>query len=547
MLNMKKVRRETNFWSVSSTIMVLLIVFPSINIFMNLFKGANENWDHIKEYLLKTSMINTIILVIGTALLTVVIGVTLAWIVTIYDFPFKKFFKWGLILPLAIPPYIAAYTYDGMLNYTGVIQSALRNSFNITVQQKYFDITSIKGAIFIFTMFLFPYVFTITKAFFAKQSSNLIESARVLGNSTWEIFFKVALPISRTAIAGGVTLVVLEVLNDYGVVKYFGVTTFSTAIFKTWFSLGDIDSAIRLSALLMMFVIVVLTGEKVLRGRKQFSYTSSKIKPLNPIKLKGVKGGAAFTYCFIIFSLGFIIPTAQLIHWFSLSYEKILTMKFLILIKNTVIVGIIASVLIIMIATIVANFSRISRGGLARICSRVITLGYSIPGSVISIGVISFFILIDNKMSWLYEMIDKGGGKLVLTTSLAMLIFAYIIRFLAVGFNTVEAGFEKVGKKYFEASRMLGMNVTQTFFKVDFKMIRPAILSGFLLVFIDILKELPLTLILRPFNFETLATKTFEYANDEMIHEAAIASIFIIIIGVIAVFLFYRTEKDEVR
>ncbi|MCM1991463.1 iron ABC transporter permease [Oceanirhabdus seepicola] len=544
---MKKVRRETNFWSVSSTIMVLLIVFPSINIFMNLFKGANENWDHIKEYLLKTSMINTIILVIGTALLTVVIGVTLAWIVTIYDFPFKKFFKWGLILPLAIPPYIAAYTYDGMLNYTGVIQSALRNSFNITVQQKYFDITSIKGAIFIFTMFLFPYVFTITKAFFAKQSSNLIESARVLGNSTWEIFFKVALPISRTAIAGGVTLVVLEVLNDYGVVKYFGVTTFSTAIFKTWFSLGDIDSAIRLSALLMMFVIVVLTGEKVLRGRKQFSYTSSKIKPLNPIKLKGVKGGAAFTYCFIIFSLGFIIPTAQLIHWFSLSYEKILTMKFLILIKNTVIVGIIASVLIIMIATIVANFSRISRGGLARICSRVITLGYSIPGSVISIGVISFFILIDNKMSWLYEMIDKGGGKLVLTTSLAMLIFAYIIRFLAVGFNTVEAGFEKVGKKYFEASRMLGMNVTQTFFKVDFKMIRPAILSGFLLVFIDILKELPLTLILRPFNFETLATKTFEYANDEMIHEAAIASIFIIIIGVIAVFLFYRTEKDEVR
>ncbi|WBW99812.1 ABC transporter permease [Oceanirhabdus sp. W0125-5] len=544
---MKKVKRETNFWSVSSVIMVLLIVLPSINIFMNLFKGANENWDHIKEYLLKTSMMNTIILVIGTALLTVVIGVTLAWIVTIYDFPLKKFFKWGLILPLAIPPYIAAYTYSGMLNYTGVIQSTLRNTFNITVQQKYFDITSIKGAIFIFTMFLFPYVFTITKAFFAKQSSNLIESARVLGSSTWEIFFKVALPISRTAIAGGVTLVALEVINDYGVVKYFGVTTFSTAIFKTWFSLGDIDSAIRLSSLLMMFVIVVLSGEKVLRGRKQFSYTSSKIKPLKPIKLKGVKGGAAFTYCFVIFSLGFIIPTAQLIHWFSLSYEKILTVKFLILIKNTVIVGIIASVLIIAVATIVANFSRISKSGFARICSRVITLGYSIPGSVISIGVISFFILIDKKMSWLYEIFNKGGGRLVLTTSLAMLIFAYIIRFLAVGFNTVEAGFEKVGKKYFEASRMLGMNVTQTFFKVDFKMIRPAVLSGFLLVFVDILKELPLTLILRPFNFETLATKTFEYANDEMIHEAAIASIFIIIIGVIAVFLFYRTEKEEVR
>lgn len=223
--------KELNIWTFLSFIAVLLIVIPSINIFINLASAPNENWYHIKEFLLKKYFMNTLVIVLGTGFLTTFIGISLAWIMTIYDFPFKKFMKWGLMLPLAIPAYIGAYTYHGMLNYTGVIQTTLRKVFGIQVSQKYFSMMNIRGVIIVFTLFLFPYVYTITRSFLAKSTSSLIENARVLGSNPITIFFRVVLPISRGAIIGGVSLVTLEVLNDYGVVKYYGVPTFSTAIF----------------------------------------------------------------------------------------------------------------------------------------------------------------------------------------------------------------------------------------------------------------------------------------------------------------------------
>jgi len=545
LLRIRDLKFNFNIWSVLSFIFISLIVLPNLNILINILNHPNENWNHIKEYLLKDYIFNSVILVIFTGIFTILIGVSLSWIISVYDFPFRRFFKWGLVLHLAIPPYIAAYTYNGLLNYTGVIQSFLRNNFHIRVNQKYFDVMSAQGAVFIFTMFLFPYVYIITKSFFEKQSASLIENGRVLGRSSLEIFLYVALPISRTAIVGGVSLVILEVLNDYGVVKYFGIPTFSTAIFKTWFAMGDIDSAIRLSASLMFMIFCILTLEKFLRGRKQFSYTTSKVRPISRIELKGSKKILAFTFCFSIFSLGFIIPTLQLIHWSLLTYRKILNTKFLTMISNSLIIALLSSGIIIILAVIIANNCRISKGPLSKIYSKIIVMGYSIPGAVIAIAVIVFFVALDNKLYWLYRMINDTSSKLVLSTSIVMLIFAYVIRFLAIGYNSIESGFEKVGKKFFEASRTLGMNITETFFKVDFKMIRHAILGGFLLVFVDILKELPLTLILRPFNFNTLATKSFEYANDEMIHEAAVSSLIIIIISVILIYFFYKIGDKE--
>lgn len=547
MLKTRDVKLNLNIWAFLSFIFVLLIILPNINILVNLFHAPNENWEHIKTYLLKDYIVNSLILIIFTGIFTILIGTSLAWLISVYDFPLRGFFKWGLILPLAIPPYIAAYTYNGLLNYTGVIQSFLRNSFNIQVNQKYFDVMSIEGAIFIFTMFLFPYVYTITKSFLEKQSASLIENARVLGRNSWEIFFYVVLPISRAAIIGGVSLVILEVLNDYGVVKYFGVPTFSTAIFKTWFSMGDIDSAVRLSSILMFMVFGILILEKVLRGRKKFSYTTAKVNPITPVKLSGSKGTLAFCYCFSIFSLGFLIPTLQLTHWTLLTYKKILSAKFLGMMLNSIFVALISSALIIIMALVIANYCRIKENFISKTYSKITAVGYSIPGAVIAIGVIVLFINLDNSLYGFYKMINPNSGKLILSTSIVMLIFAYIIRFLAIGYNSIESGFEKVGKKFFEASRTLGMNVTETFFKVDFKMIKPAIVSGFIMVFVDILKELPLTLILRPFNFDTLATKAFEYANDEMIHEAAISSLIIIIISFVSIYFFSRVGEKEAK
>jgi iron(III) transport system permease protein len=514
----------------------MFVLIPNANILLNIFEPANENWNHIKEYLLQDYIINSTILVIFTGIFSILIGLIPAWLITQYEFPFRNFFKWALILPLAIPPYIGAYTYNGLLNYTGVIQTSLRNYLGINVNPTYFDIMNIKGAIFIYTIFLFPYVFIITRSFLAKQSASLVEASRTLGRSSFETFRYVVLPISRTAIVAGTSLVVLEVLNDYGVVKYFGITTFSTAIFKTWFGMGDLNSAVRLSALLMVFVSGFLLIEKFSRGAKRFSYSTTKIRPLSRIKLSGVKAFLVSTFCSLIFAIGFLIPTLQLLHWSWLSYAKILNIDFFIFSFNSIFVALFASILIIIISIIVANTVRISDSIFSKIYSKVAILGYSIPGAVIAVGILLFFLGLDRLIY---------SGRLVLTSTILMLIFAYIIRFLAIGYNSVESGFDKVGKSFFEASRTLGVGITKTFFKVDLPMIKPAVISGFLLVLIEVLKELPLTLILRPFNFDTLATKAFEYASDEMIHEAAISSIIIILICGLAIYGIHKLSARK--
>lgn len=545
MIAMKYIKHKLNSWGALSFIFVLLVIMPCMYIFIHLLDKPNENWYHIKTYLLKDYVINTIKIVIATGISTMIIGTTLAWLIAAYDFPLKKFFKWVLILPLTVPPYIAAYTYNGVFNYTGVVQKFFRDVMKMNLDPKYFDIMSLKGSVFIFTVFLFPYVYMITRAFLEKQSASLIENARILGRDSISIFLYVILPISRGAIVGGVSLVILEVLNDFGVVSYFGVQTFSTAIFKTWFSMGDTSTAVKLASMLMFTVFIVLSTEKLIRGRKKYSYTTAKVRSIVPIKLKGIKAVGAFVYCLIVFSLGFIIPLLQLSQWGILTYKQVLNIKFVTLIFNTIWVAVIPTVTIIIMSLIIANFCRINNRGISKIFSKISILGYSVPGAVIAIGVILFMVNLDRHMIWIYKMINPSSKTLILSTSIFMLIFAYVIRFLAIGYQSIESGFDKVGRKFFEASRTLGHNVTKTFFKVDLPMIKQTVITAFALVFVDIVKELPLTLILRPFNFNTLATKTYEYAGDEMIHEASIPALIIILISIVSVYLLYKIGDKE--
>ncbi|WP_209125173.1 iron ABC transporter permease [Alkalihalobacillus sp. BA299] len=532
-------------WAVLSFIFITIILLPNIVIGIHFFAEANDNWYHIKEYLLFDIIYNTIILLVFTGIATTIIGTSLAWIVTVYKFPLRNFFKWGLILPLAIPPFIGAYTYHGIINYTGIIQSTLRNTFDIQVNQKYFSIMNIEGTVFIFTIFLFPYVYVITKSFFENQSSSIIENARLLGANAFDVFFRVVLPISRAAIIGGVTIVMLEVINDYGVVKYFGIQTFITAIFQTWFAMRDIASAFKLAGTLMVVVILILVIEKLIRGRKRFSYTTSKVRPIQPKQLKGGKAWVAFGYCFTIFGFAFLIPFVQLVHWMFMTYERILSKEFYILIKNSFYVATVAAICIVVIALIIANYTRLQHGLVSKLLSKVTILGYSVPGAIIAIGIITIFLALD---SYLYALLTSFSVDtvFVLRTSIVMLISAYCIRFLAVGYNSIEAGFEKVGNSFTEASRTLGSSTVKTFFRVDIPMIKGAIFGGFILVFVDILKELPLTMLLQPFNFQTLATRAFRYANDEMISEAASASLLIILISGICIFFFHKIlDKGE--
>ena len=527
-----------------SAIVVLLIVIPNATIIIHFFTQETRNWDHIQAYLLPTLLKNTAILLAFTGVLTILIGVSLAWLISAYVFPLRRFFEWGLILPLAIPPYIAAYAYSQIMSYTGSVQTTLRNHLHLEVNPAYFDIMTLPGAIFIFTLFLYPYVYTITKAFLANQSSSYVENARILGRRSFTIFFRIILPISRVAIVGGVSLVLLEVLNDYGVVQYFGIPTFTTAIFQTWFNMGDLNAAIKLSASLMVIVFAILIMEKAFRGRKKFNMTTTKARPLTPIQLKGWKAWIVFSYCFVTLSFGFFIPFAHMISWMFLTYDQIAHSDVWNAMGHSLLVASLAASIIIICALIVANVVRMHTGIVPKAASRLTILGYSIPGAVIAIGVITVFIVLDQWLSHLFQWIGKET-MVVLSTSLVMLLLAYTVRFLAVGYHAVEAGFDRIGTTYTEASRTLGMGITKTFFKVDIHLIKGAIISGFILVFVDILKELPLTLILRPFNFDTLSTKAYQYASNEQIHEASLASIMIIVLSAAAIYLFHYVLNKE--
>ncbi|WP_078551270.1 ABC transporter permease [Bacillus alkalicellulosilyticus] len=535
----EQTKQHINLWAILSFFFVFIILLPNLLIVVQFFTEPNENWAHIKEYLLQNYIYNTVVLITFTGIATTIIGTSLAWFITIYKFPLRNFLKWGLILPLAIPPFIGAYTYHGMLNYTGIIQSTLRNSFDITVNQRYFDIMNMQGAVFIFTIFLFPYVYTIMKSFLENQSATALENASLLGSNTFSIFYRVILPISRPAIVGGVSLVILEVLNDYGVVRFYGIQTFSTAIFQTWFGMGDLDSALKLAGILMSIVIIILVLEKLIRGRRKFNNSTSTVSRIKPKQLKGIKAWLVFAYCFGIFSVAFLIPFLQLLHWVFMTYEKIASPEFLTLIWNSVFVATIAATFIVVIALIVANYTRLHVNIVTKLFSKITTLGYSVPGAVIAIAIITVFLALDRYMISITAYFGSNP-TVALSTTLVMLVSAYIIRFLAVGFNSIEAGFEKVGTSYTEASRSLGMSTYKTFLRVDIPLIKGAIFGGFILVFVDILKELPLTFILQPFNFNTLATRAFRYANDEMVNEAALASILIILISAVCIFFFHK-------
>lgn len=534
-------KKELNGWWIISLIGAAVILLPILYVFLEIFQEPNENWYQIREYLLGNYVINTLILVIITGILTVFLGVTLAWLTSAYDFPFRKFFRWGLILPLAIPPYIAAYTYRTMLSYTGIVQSTLRNQWDIQINPELLSFSSLRGAIFVFTIFLFPYVYIIARAFLESQSSSYIENARLLGRRPTAVFFKIVLPLARPAIIGGAGLVIFEVLSDYGVTSYFGIHTITTAIFQTWFGMYDVDTAMRLAAWLMFIIIGVFILERLLRQRKRY-HLSNKSKPLVPIKLKGVPGAAAFIFCTIVLSLGFIIPLFQLIAWAGLTFDKVWDISFFTLLTQTVSIAAISTAIIIIVATIIANVCR-SKWAFPYILSKVITSGYSIPGAIIAIGVLAVFIQLDEKLAPLYSIMGLGDAPLLLSMSIVMLIVGYVIRFMATGYNAVEVGFEKIGTKYTEASRLLGHGITKTFFRVELPLIKGALFSGFILTFVEICKELPLVLLLRPFNFETLATKTFQYAKDEMIHEAAIPSLMIIAISTMSVVVFHLIDK----
>ncbi|RBP28451.1 iron(III) transport system permease protein [Oceanihabitans sediminis] len=527
----KRLKRDINKWSVFTLAIVFFLALPIIFIGVELFAGPGETWGHIVDYLLLDYIWNSLYLVLVCSILVLLLGVSSAWFVSRYDFLFRKQMEWLLILPLAIPSYIVGYAYAGFFDYGGSMDLLFRQ---LGLEFMRIDIMNRAGLAFVLSISLFPYVYVSARAFFLNQANNLLEASKMLGVGELKTFFKLMLPLARPAIVAGLVLVLMEVLNDYGAAKYYGVNTFTTGIFRSWFSLEEPQTAVYLSALLICFIFALILFEKW--QVRKIKFTSSKTNS-NQIQRKRPKGAMKwliFSVVFLPILLGFILPVAQLIYWAVITASTVFDMEFIMISLQSFAIAIASAVITVFFALVLIYFSKWSTLTTIKNISRVGVLGYAIPGAVIAIGIMIPTLALDK---WLINILGNFGidSGLIINGTLLALFYAYAVRFLAVAYNPIDSTALKVDNSIPDSSKVLGVGNLKTFFKIDFPLIKTGVFSAVILVFIDVMKELPLTLILKPYHIDTLAVKAFEYASDEMVMEASIPSLFIIFTAMIPV------------
>ena len=524
---------KLNGWTVVSLLVGLFIFFPIGEILLSM-NYQSSNWSHLKETVLLTYFLNSFILVFGTAFISLIFGVSSAWLISNYQFKYGKILEWALVLPLAIPTYIAAYAYFDILELFNPILVWVRNNINIEAMQLLNDSLVYFVTILVMSSVLYPYIYLLARSAFLKQGKQLRDAAKTLGYNEKSVFWKIALPMARPAIIAGVSLVVMETLNDYGAVKHFGIPTFTSGIFRTWLGMGDLVGALQLSAVLIFFIFLLLALEKQARSRSKY-HDSLHSKPMSKkIILNKNKSTAAIACCLTPLILGFVIPLFRLMSWAWISRDKASALVSIEMISNSLGLSIISSISIVLIALLLVFTSRYFNSYVINFSNRLATLGYSIPGAVIAIGILLFTAQIN------------AVTNFVLTGSLVLLVFAYIVRYLAVACQPINAGIETNCDSLNNASKSLGSSTYTSLRLVNIPLIKNTLITAGLLVFIDIIKELPLTLILRPFNFETLSTATFDLSSQAQIIEASLPALCMIAVVLVPlVYLNYRLDNSR--
>jgi iron(III) transport system permease protein len=541
-LKIKHFKRDFNKWTVLIVAVSLFLAIPFFSILISLFRGNGEMWEHITTYFLFDYIKNSIILIFGTGLLTFTIGTSSAWIISRYTFRYKKIIEWLLFMPLAIPSYIVAYTYVGLIGNGGTFIEILRD-FGFSVIRV--EMMNIYGLIWVLSFSLYPYVYAGTRTIFQSYPSQLKHTASLLGVSNKKYFFSVALPLASPAIIGGLFLVFMEVLNDYGAAKYYGVSTFTTGIFRTWTALEDLQSSIYLSAILVILVFVLVLIVKWLRGRRSYNLTQTNTNQKstdNRVKISGLKKILYLGILLIPILFGFILPLIQLVIWGTQTFDSMFNNDLIILGLESLSLGLSTALLVVFLACLLIYLSKWNYLKRFNIFSKIATLGYVIPGAIIGVGIIRTSKSLTDLFSFQF---DFEIGHLVYN-SILVLIYAYLFRFIAVAYNSIEGNTLKIGNNLSESSYLLGYGKIKTFFKIDFPLLRSALLSSFILVLIDVMKELPLTLILKPYNLSTLAVRAYEYAEDERVAEAALPALFLIfLIGTMITLLNYKLRENK--
>lgn len=527
--------KKLSFLKLSSVILALLISIPMITIFVYLFGGDTPNWEHIKNTVLVEYIYNTLYVMIGVGVLTSILGFTTAYLVSLYSFSFSNFYQYALILPFAIPTYIMSFIYNGMFGITGSITEYFLKLFGKNLNEvPFYDVQSIQGVIIVVSLVLYPYVYLVCRTYLSFESSSILDAAKTLGLNAWQTFYKLVLPISRPAIIAGVTLAVMEATSDFGAMDYFGVSTFVTGIFRAWEGMGSVEDASKLASILMTFLFLLIILERFQRRNKNYKSSGKDFKPVSKTKLKGYKNILANIVCIIPVFFGFILPFIQLMFWFYESYEKIIDEDFMSLIYQTLQLSIISAFCITAIALLLTYSYRVNKDKSSSSIIQITKLGYSIPGAVVAVGILSFFGILNNYV-FTYFSID-----MLITGTIFAVIFGYTVRFIAISISNFEAGFNRIPASYDDVAKISNTGNARSFKTIFLPLLKNSALASFIVVFIEVIKELPLTMVLRPFNYDTLAIRAYELNAQSQTVESSVPAMIIVIIGIISVLLLTR-------
>lgn len=519
----------------------LLVAVPVLVVVSNLLLPDAGARGHIVRNLLPEFLLNTVLLTLWVAVIATVLGVGGAWLTAMCRFPGRRIFVWALVLPFAVPGYLMAYAYTDLLESYGPVQSTLRAATGLGFGQYWFPtIRSLEGAAVMLGFVLYPYVYLAVRAGLLGQSGTALDVARALGAGPWRVLAKVALPLLRPAIVAGLALALMETLADFGTVSYFGVSTFTTGIYRAWFSYGEPVVAAQLAAGLVGIVALLLLMERLSRGRRHFFAGARRQTPLPAYRLTGLRAAGAIAFCLLPILVGFLVPAGRLLYLSLVDGDAQFGSRYLELVWNTVLLGAIAAPLAVLAAILVTSLARLRSTRTTRTAAGIAGLGYAIPGSVIAVGILMPFAALDGLMNDLTRhFLDLSVG-LVLTGGILGLIAAYLIRFLAAAQHTLAGGFGRLSPSVDAAARTLGTPPWPLIGRIHMPLLRPAMLAGLLIVFVDVIKELPATLILRPFNFDTLAIQAYNLASDERLAEASTAALTIVVVGLLPVILLTR-------
>lgn len=529
-------------WYPIAFAVALLVLMPLSVLLLSWHDVDRQIWAHLWQTQMPRLIGNTLILVLGVGCGVTLLGVSLAWLTSLCEFPGRRWLDWALMLPFAIPAYVLAFVFVGLLDFSGPLQTLLRDWFGSAVRLP--RVRSTGGVIIVLVLVFYPYVYLLARTAFLAQGKGLMEAARMLGQTPWQAFWRVALPVARPAIGAGLALALMETLADFGAVSVFNFDTFTTAIYKTWYGFYSLTSAAQLACLLLFAVMLVLYGERRARGAVRPANERPRGEAL--YRLAGWRAAAASGWCLLVFACAFVIPVLQLLVWFWQRGRFDLDERYSALIVHTLYLGVTAALITVAVALLLAFARRLTPTRLMRSTVGLANLGYALPGSMLAVAIMLAFSSLDRHLVIPLSAWAGGAGKAILLGSLGALLLAYLIRFLAVAYGPLENSLARVRPSLPEASRSLGVAGPRLFLRVYLPLLLPGTLSAALLVFVDVLKEMPATLLMRPFGWDTLAVRIFEMTSEGEWARAALPALTLVLVGLLPVVLLIRRSARRI-